>query len=68
MSLSTAILVSAVMLCWRAEAAPKNFGCKQIARNASPDITTQIGRNDPGTVTCYAYNKSYENICVVYDV
>ena len=65
---ATAILASAVMLCWSAEAAPKNLGYKQIVRNASPDITTQIGRNDPGTVTCYAYNKSYENICVVYDV
>jgi hypothetical protein len=65
---ATAILVSAVILCWSGEAAPKNLGYKQIVRNASPDITTQIGRNDPNTVTCYAYNKSYENICVVYDV
>jgi hypothetical protein len=63
---ATAILVSAVMLCWSAEAAPKNHG--YIVRNAIPDITTQIGKTDPGTVTCYAYNKSYENICVVYDV
>jgi hypothetical protein len=61
---ATAILVSAVMLCWSAEAATK----KQIVRNASTDITTRIGRNDPGTVTCYAYNKGYENICVMYEV
>jgi len=65
---ATVILVSTVMLCWSNEAAPQNLGYKQIVRNASPDITTQIGRNDPNTVTCYAYNNSYENICVVYDV
>ena len=64
---ATAILVSAVMPCWSGEAAPKNPGHKQMVRNASPDITTQIG-NDSNTVTCYASNKSYENICVVYDV
>ena len=64
----TAVLVSAVMLCWSAEAAPKNLGYKQMARNASPDITMQIGRKDSDTVTCYVYNKSSENICVVYDV
>jgi len=64
---ATAILVSAVMLCWSAEAAPKNVGHKQIVRNAGSDITTQIGRNTD-TVTCYVYNKSDENICVVYDV
>ena len=65
---ATAILVSAVVLFWSAEAAPKNPGHKQTVRNASPDITTQIGRKDPNTVTCYAYNNSSENICVVYDV
>ena len=65
---ATAILVSAVMLCWSAEAAPKNLGYKYMARNASPDITMQIGRKDSDTVTCYVYNKSSENICVVYDV
>jgi hypothetical protein len=64
---ATAILVSAVVLCWSAEAAPKNLGHKQMVRNASPDITTQIGKNTD-TVTCYVYNKSDENICVVYDV
>jgi hypothetical protein len=63
----TAILVSAVVLCWSAEAAPKNVGHKQIVRNAGSDITTQIGRNTD-TVTCYVYNKSDENICVKYDV
>ena len=65
---ATAILASTVMLCWSAEAAPKNLGYKQIVRNASPDITMQIGRKDSDTVTCYVYNKSSENICVVYDV
>ena len=59
----TAILASAVMFCWSAEAAPKNLGYKQMARNASPDITMQIGRKDSDTVTCYVYNKSSENIC-----
>ena len=54
---ATAILVSAVMLCCSAEAAPRNLGYKQIVRNASPDITTQIGINDSDTVTCYVYNQ-----------
>ena len=43
---ATAILISPVMICWSAEAAPKNFGYKQIGRNANPDITTQIGIKD----------------------
>jgi hypothetical protein len=64
---ATAILVSAVMLCCSAEAAPRNLGYKQIVRNAGPDISTQIG-TESGNVTCYVYNRSYENICVVYDV
>ena len=64
---ATAILVSAMMLCWSAEAAPKNPGHKQIARNASSAITTQIGK-ESDRVTCYVYNKSYEDICVTYDV
>ena len=61
---ATAILLGAVMSCWSAEAAPKNPGY----RNASPDITTQIGAKDSDTATCYAYNNSNENICAVYDV
>jgi hypothetical protein len=61
------ILVSGVVFCWSAEAAPKNPGHKQIAKNASPAITTQIGKYTD-TVTCYVYNNSDENICVVYDV
>jgi len=65
--LATAILVSAVVLGWSAEAAPKNPGHKQIARNASPEITTQIGKSTD-TVTCFVYNKSNEDICVVYEV
>jgi hypothetical protein len=65
---ATAILVSAVMSCWSAEAAPKNPGYKHIAGNASSDITTQIGTKNSDTATCYAYNNSNENICVVYDV
>jgi len=64
---ATAILVSAVVFSWSAEAAPKNPGHKQTARNASPDIVTQIGKNTD-TVTCYVYNKSNEDICVAYDV
>jgi hypothetical protein len=65
---ATAILVSAVMSCWSAEAAPKNPGYKQTAGNASSDITTQIGTKSSDTATCYAYNNSNENICAVYDV
>jgi hypothetical protein len=64
---ATATLISAVVLCWSAEAAPKNPGNKQIARNASSAVTTQIGKSTD-TVTCYVYNNSDENICVVYDV
>ena len=63
---ATAIFVSAVMLCWSAEASPKNPGYK-IVRNASPDITTQIGK-ESDRATCYVYNNSYEDICVTYDV
>jgi hypothetical protein len=64
---ATAIMVSAVVLCWDAEAAPRNSGHKQTVRNASPDIITQVGK-ETDNVTCYVYNKSDENICVVYDV
>ena len=64
---ATAILVIAVTLCSGAEAAPKNSGHKQIVRNASPDIITQIGKQTDN-VTCYVYNRSDEDICVVYDV
>jgi hypothetical protein len=65
---ATAPVVGAVMLCWSAEAASKNLGHNQIAINASSDVATQIAISDPGTVTCRAYNKSDESICVVYDV
>ena len=65
---AAAILVSAAMHCWSAEAAPKNPGYKQTVRNASPDITTQIGTQDSNTVICYVYNKRDQNICAVYDV
>jgi hypothetical protein len=64
---ATAILVGAVVPGWSAEAAPKNPGQKPLARNASSAITTQIAKN-ANTLTCYAYNTSDENICVVYDV
>jgi hypothetical protein len=65
---ATAILVLAVVPSWSAEFTPKELGYKQIARNASSDITTQVGIKDSNTVTCYVYNNSNENICVVYDV
>jgi len=65
---ATTILVYVVMLCCSGEAAPKYVGNKQIVENAGPDITTQIGRSDTDTLTCYVFNKSNENICVVYDV
>ena len=64
---ATAIFLGAVTVCWSAEAAPKNPGHKQIARNASPAISTQIGKY-ADTLTCYVYNTSDENICVKYDV
>ena len=64
---ATAILVLAVMPCWSAEAAPKNPGYKQIVRNASSEIMTQIGK-ESDRVTCYVFNKSLKDICVTYDV
>jgi hypothetical protein len=65
---ASTILVCTVMLCCSAEGAPKYSGNRPMVSNASPDITTQIGRTDTDTVTCYVFNKSLENICVVYDV
>ena len=64
----TTILVCGVALGCRAEAAPKYSGNKQIEGSPSQDITTQIGRSSTDTVTCYVFNKSYKNICVVYDI
>ena len=61
-----ALAVSAMLLCWKADAVAKPY--KQVVRSASPDIMTQIAITDPGTVTCRAYNKSDEDVCVVYDV
>src|SRR3954465_8442778 len=60
---ATVTLVGAVLLCWSAEAAPRN----QMMRNASLAVATQIGKT-ADTVTCYVYNTSDENICVKYDV
>ncbi len=57
---ATAIMIGVALSCWSAQAAPK-------ARNASQVISTQIGKY-PGTVTCYVYNSSDENVCVSYDV
>jgi len=65
---ATTILAFTVMLCCSAEGAPKYSGNRQIVSNASSDITTQIGRTDTDTLTCYVFNNSLENICVVYDV
>jgi hypothetical protein len=45
----------------------KRLGYKQIVRNAGSHTTAQIGK-ETDTVTCYVYNSSDENICVVYDV
>src|SRR5215510_4497905 len=65
---ATAILVLAATPCWGAEAAPRNPGYKPIVRDASPDISTRIGKDSDITVNCYVYNNSDENICVMYDV
>jgi len=64
----TIIFICAMALCCGAEAAPKYSGNKHIEGNASQDIATQIGRSSADTVTCYVFNNSYKNICVVYDV
>ena len=63
---ATIVLVSAVALCCKAEAAPKNNGNKQ-GESASAGIVTQIGKTTD-SATCYVYNKSDKGICVVYDV
>ena len=62
---AAATLVGAVVLCWSAEAAPRNS--KQTVRSAAPVISTQIGKT-ADSLTCYVYNTSDENICVKYDV
>jgi hypothetical protein len=53
------------MLACNADAA--NFGNKHNNRDASAEITTQIGKS-ADTVSCYVYNKSDKRICVKYDV
>jgi len=64
--IAIAILVSAVMFCWRAEAGPpKHFGHK--LRNASAFITTQKVKNTDGSVTCFAINSGNKNICAAFD-
>ena len=64
--IAMAILVSAVMLGWSAEAAPsKHFGHK--LRNASTYITTQTVRNIDGSITCFAINSGYKDICAAFD-
>jgi hypothetical protein len=62
----TAILVSAVMFCWCAEAAP-NFGKKQIVKR----VITHYERHSYGIgswMECVAYNTSTSWLCAVYDV
>lgn len=64
---ATTILVCAAVLACSAYAAPKHFGNKQSDRDASAEITTQLGKS-ADTVSCYVYNKSDKRICVKYDV
>jgi hypothetical protein len=52
----TAILVSALTMCWSAEAGP-----------ASQDITIHIGRSG-GSVFCSAQNNNIKDICAVFEV
>ena len=53
----TAILVSALTLCWSAEAEP-----------ASRDITIKKGTSQPdGGAFCYAENNNIKDICAIFD-
>jgi hypothetical protein len=68
--IATAILVSVVMLCWSAEAAPPNYGYKQIVKRG--DVIIRYVRHydilSPWT-SCGAYNKSSKSwVCAVFDV
>ena len=59
----TAILVSALTLCWSAEAAPKKY--KSASRYIKMGIVTV---DDVGSVACYAQNKNVnKDICAVFE-
>jgi hypothetical protein len=67
--IATAILISAVMLACTAEAAPPNFGNKQIVKRGI--VITRYERHHTkfaDWATCVAYNKSPGTVCAVYDV
>ena len=59
--ITTAILVSALTLCWSAEAAHRS-------KSANRYISVYISRGDPAFVICYAINRSTRNISAVFDI
>ena len=59
--ITTAILVSALTLCWSAEAAHRS-------KSANRYISVYISRGDPAVVICYAINKSTRKISAVFDI
>jgi len=61
----TAILLSAVMFCWRAEAGPR-FGPRPIVQRVT--VVTKITRESNGHTACRVYNTSPKFACVLYDV
>ena len=68
---ATAILVSVVVLSWSAEAAPPDYGYRQIVERPNAYIATKIYRNylKSGNTVCMAINRNTQrDICVVYDV
>jgi len=68
--IATAILISAVMLARTAEAAPPDFGSRQIVKRGT--VVTRYERHHTkyfGDWTeCRAYNISPSTVCAVYDV
>ena len=66
--IAMAILISAVMLGWSAEAKPKG-GSKPLVTDAMRDIRWGIGTvDDFGSVACYAQNKNINmDICAVFE-
>jgi len=65
----TAILVSALTLCWSAEAKPPKGGSKPVITEAMREIELGIIRADDfGSVACYARNNNTDKeICAVFE-
>jgi hypothetical protein len=67
--IAMAILVSAMMLGWSAEAKPPKGGSKPLVTEAMRDIRIGIIQvDDFGSVACYAHNKNIsKDVCAVFE-